>query len=172
VVVQKKAKIVKRSEDYLSDLDEIKIKLDNGKTVSLKWKEEVWIPDDPVGVVREARRAPSRYAFWAYQTERALQRVRKLETDEAAIAGEKNYAYRLMFNQQDGLSDAAFGLQPTEGLIKSHVDNDQDVKAARVKLNGARRDHGVLRAVAEAQRQRCFVLNQLVAQQAKENLEA
>jgi len=171
VAVKKKA-TAKHGEDYLSDLQSIKLTLDNGKKVELDWKEEVWIPDDPVGVLREAKRATSRYAFWAYQAERALQRVRKLEMDEAAMSGEKDYAYRLMFNNQEKLSDNAFGLQPTETLIKGHVANDTDVKTARVKLNGARRDYGVLRAVAEAMRQRCFILNQLVAHQAKEHLEA
>lgn len=150
----------KHGEDYLSTVESIQIKLEDGSPASFSLAAECFIPDDPKSCVKEARDAHSRYAFWAYQTERALNAVRRIEASTAKVEGEADLIHRKRY---DDIENEDY----TETMIRSSVDIDASVAVSRAKLRKARHHYGILRCVRDAMEHRCNTLRRLVAQESE-----
>lgn len=155
--MKKKVK-TKHGEDYLHTVEAVRIRLESGATVLFTLSDECRVPDDPKEAVKEAKKAHSRYAFWAYQTERALCAVRKQEQATGKIEGEADLIHRKRY---DEIENEDY----TESMIRSSVNIDSTVAVSRAKLNDARRKYGVLRCVRDAMEHRCYILRKLVDQQ-------
>lgn len=143
----------RRGEDFLSDVEALVITLENGERVRFNIAREVAIPDDDL-LVDGARKAAARFAFWAYQTERALA---KLRTAERLLAEEEAVMYRIVREQfhKDGL-------ETTEPRIRAVVNGQPTVKTRQCKLNDLRRQHGMLRAVKDAVEHRTWTIRSLL----------
>jgi len=147
---------VEKSEHLLALLDKVTILLENKQAVTLDIAEELAIPDDPDALLRAARRAHDRYAFWAYQTERARAHVDAMEVRYQDVLGEYSVRYRSSL-----IDDPRYNV--TEGLVKAVTSIDPQVRTALVRLNGAKKRHGLLRSIKEAMHHRCFMMSRLVA---------
>jgi len=157
--VKRTAKLKRNhGEAFLSKCKEITIRLDNGEEVEFNVADELRIPSDPDLLLQAARKAPARVAFWAYQAERALGAVRKLEIRLAQVEGEYDLKYR------GAIDDSPLVL--TEKVVKAHLDLDTSVRRVRVSLNRVRMQKGLIFAIAGAVEHRCYVLRKLVAQPA------
>lgn len=144
----------KVAEDYLDQIEAITIRLESGEKVTLKVRSEVRIPTDPIRMREAAIKAPAKLAFWAYQTELALSRVRKAELELARVEGREYQVFRAYYNEE--------GVFVTEPLLKASVDQSPKVRAARLALNGRRREYGALRAVRDAVEHRTWTLRTLL----------
>lgn len=142
------------AEDYLDLVEAITLTLENGEKVTLKIRDEVRIPTDPARMRDAAIKAPAKLAFWAYQCERQLARVRKAELELARVEGREYQVYRAHYNEE--------GLMVTEPLLRASVDQSPKVRAARLALNSRRREYGALRAVRDAVEHRSWTLRTLL----------
>ena len=153
-------------EDLLGELEAIRIRLENGQEYQFNRKEELSAPDGRLETLRAAREAPGRYAFWSYQTDRALNAVRRLEVDLSRLEGETYLVYRKFFKEdtdEDYVSDH---------MIRSRVAMDKTVLTAKVKLNRARKQYNLLRSMRVALEHRCYFLRRLIALDADEATES
>lgn len=155
--VQKKRQ---RSESLLKGIAALKVKLESGQEVELSLSAELAIPDGPDELVNAARHGAERYAFWAYQYERALGRLRAEESKLVTVEGTWGQIWRknIMENTEWDVTEKAVeegkGIQP-------------EVRDARITVNAVRKEAGILRAVKDAMNHRCFALDRLVARQAE-----
>lgn len=143
----------RRGEDFLAGVEALVLTLEDGTKARFNIAREIAIPSDDT-LVRTAKRAPARFAFWAYQTERALARVRSEERKLAQVEGRTYEAFRRLFVED--------GLDITEPRLRAGVDQDPVVRAARCKLNDLRRQHGLLRAVRDAVEHRTWTVRALL----------
>lgn len=153
-------------EDLIGELEAIRIKLENGQEHVFNRKEELSTPDGRLETLRAAREAPGRYAFWAYQADRALNAVRRLEIDLSRIEGETYLVHRKFLQDhtdEDYISDH---------MIRSHAAIDQKVTTAKIKLNRARKQYNLLRSMRIALEHRCYFLRRLIALDADEAIES
>lgn len=141
-------------EDYLADIEEIVLTLENAKVVKLKLKGELTIPTDPVEIRREAEKGPGRVAFWQYQAERAAGRVRDLERELAYMESQTSLTYNeFLKSEQERITDA---------ILRARVDIDPKVEAKRKDLSDMKTSYGVLRATCGAIEHRMYVLRKLL----------
>jgi len=141
--------------DFVTRLPALTLKMEDGSEHTFKWSTEVQIPDDSIAQRREYQRSPAQYAFWSYQTERALREVRELEKALLHLEGETNLVYRRWYVEEKKEDY-------TEGQIRSRVDTDARVGEQRDLLNSARGMYGSLRALRDAIESRGHVLRQLL----------
>ena len=153
-----KNRLTGHGEVFLSEVETITVKLENGALLAVVPSAELTIPDGLHEQFEEARKAPARLAFWGWQMERQLYEVRKFEAELAALEGETSLTYRQWYKEH-------LFEEYTEGVIRAHVDYDPKVKSAKIRLNYARKCYGYLRALHEALSHRLFVLRKLVAQE-------
>jgi hypothetical protein len=158
--VTKKTGVILTGEMCLRDIPSISIKLENGQVVTLKPSRELRIPDDPVKLLQEAAKASARYAFWAYQEEMQLGRVRTSERHLAFVEGGYDQPVRDQLHEQ-----TPGGI--TESAVKAVKDTHNEVCSARAKLDEDRRQYGILRVMRKALDHRCFALDRLVARMAE-----
>ncbi len=147
-----------RGEDYLGSVKALTLTLEDGTTHDFDLDREIEIPDDPREVWRQLVKAPARFAFWAYQTERALKSVREREQLLDTQTGKIDLIFRQAYLDKWLGKGGEF----TETTIKSQVATDREVIMSRKSLDAARYQHGLLRAVKEAVGQRIFILQSLV----------
>lgn len=140
--------------EMVTRLPAITLTLEDGSSHTFRWAVEVGIPDDTLRQTRDYLRGPAQFAFWAYQTERALREVREKEKELASKEGEMNLVYRRWYVERTE--------EYTEGQIRSRVDTDATVADYRDRLNSARAMYGTLRALRDAVESRVHVLRQLV----------
>jgi hypothetical protein len=141
-------------EDYLSDLEEIVLVLENAKVVRLKLAGELEIPTDPDALRTAAERGPGRVAFWTYQMERAGGRVRDLERELAKLEAETSLIYGKYLKEEDE--------RVTDSVLRSRVDIDDHVSSKRKELSDAKTAYGYLRATCGAIEHRMYVLRKLL----------
>lgn len=151
----------KHGEDYLDQVEDIRIKLENGTEVVLQPREELRVPTGPDEIRDECREGPSRLAFWAYQENRALSKVRTIERELAKLEGQTNLVYRKFLTDE--------GEPVTESIIRSRVDIETEVETKRIQLNAAQTNYGFIRATRDALEHRMYVLRKLVANDAEVN---
>jgi len=155
-------KKTKHGEDYLSSLERIEIRLENGEKVDFSWETELSIPDGPDEQLRAARKAPARLAFFAYQAERMLHKVRTLEGELAENEGLADLTWRKYYEEHTSE-------EYTEQMIRSRIAMDGKVKTTKINLNYARKCYGYLRALRDSLDHRVYVLNALVGQKPNAN---
>lgn len=144
----------RRGEDFLAGVAAIALTLENGEKVRFNIARETAIPSDDT-LLRTAKRAAARLAFWAYQTERALARVREHERVLAQVEGRAYQYFRIYYTDHEGVD-------VTEAMLRAAIDQDPKVRAARISLNVRRNEHGLLRAVREAVDHRAWMVRALL----------
>jgi len=144
-----------QAEDYLADVAAITIKLENGEEVELDIASETYVPTDSEELAEAARRSPAKLAFWAYQTERALEDLRRQEQHLVQYEGRNYDLYRVYFTDEQAVD-------PTEAMIRAKLDQDSEVRRWRLALRRRRREYGLLRAVRDAVDRRDSVLRTLL----------
>lgn len=152
------------SADLLADLQEIKLKLESGKSVRLNIAKEVSIPESDTHRHRELMKAPARLAFWSYQRDRSLRKVREQENELAKITAEASMSVRLMLDS--GHWEPALEhdySSKTYGLLDRMTDQQEPVVNARQELVRLRYEHDVLNSITRAVEQKCFALRRLLA---------
>lgn len=152
-------------EDFLSGIEAIALVLENGKKVQFQLSDE--IPsvaslDDPAVLDREAKAAPGRFAFWAYQTRRAEALLRKRQHEEEKAWSQDYLLARTHI--QDYTVES-----PTENNVRAHMlHNESDAwKTARERASDARRQYDACRALRDALEHRSHLLRRLIAQQSE-----
>lgn len=149
----------RHGEDFLDGVEAVSILLENGKVATLRIKDELLIPDDPVALLREAKQAPARLAFWSYQAERALSQLRTFERQCASAAGHEYHLQRTFIVEH---TDAEM---PTEGNIRARMDNSPELNVQKERVETAQRRYGVLRAVRDALEHRSHLLRKLISRE-------
>lgn len=144
----------KHGEDCLSHVESITLIMENEVSVTFEIASELGISDTDVGLAQDATTSAARYAFWAYQTERALLTVKECERDTADFEACTYLAWR-----KDGLLN--HGGLPTEGYLRSMLDADRQVRRKREKLADVRHEYAIVRAVRDAVAKRHEILRTL-----------
>lgn len=142
-------------EDVLCDVESITITLENGKKQKFNIASELAVSDDVDELYRQASTAHSRYAFWAYQSERALTRLRVAEAEHATCCGKMRYGYGRRLKDEDQFTSAL--------TIEGAVDSDPKVISQKNRLIELRSDWTILRSVADALDHRTHLLRRLIA---------
>lgn len=141
--------------DALSSVKALRVRLENGEEVTLDVAKELAIPTDPDELVAAGRRAPAQLAFVGYQTERALERLRKAEERLAKEEGKQYLVYRHWYETEECV-------EPTEAMIRSRVDQDAKVRPFRIALRARKLEYGLLRAVRDAVHRRVSMVRSLI----------
>ena len=144
-------------EDVLCDIESIVVILENGKKQRFKIERELAVSDDPEVIHQQAMTAHARYAFWSYQAERSLSRLRLAEVEHAARLGHMRYGYSKHLKEEDRYTSSA----TIEGMLAQ----DPDVEAEKKRLIQLREDWTILRAVADALEHRTHLLRRLIARE-------
>lgn len=155
----KKPNTKKYGEDYLNDIVSIRIILENGEVAEFALADELHIPLDPDELVEVASKGPARLSFWAYQEQRALSKVRKLERIYDRKKGDMFLCAKQTLDE-----DTDFTYSSND-MVKGVVDNQKEVKKARRQLDDAREQYGILRSVREALEHYNYVTRRLLAQE-------
>ena len=145
------------SFEALSRVSRISVKLENGEVQEFSPAEELRIPDDPAGLVAEARKVSARFAFWAYQEELQLGRVRALERRLELVESMYDQPARRALHET-----TPSGI--TESAVRACITGTPEVRKVRVLLDKARKEYGLLRAMRRAMDHKCFAVDRLVAQ--------
>lgn len=148
------------SADLLKKIGSVKVTLENGQVVALSVAKELHIPDGPVKLLKAQQEASARYAFWAYQAEIQMGRVRALQHKLQLKEGQGDVTFRKYI-----ILECEW--EVTEAGVNALKDVDPTIGSLRVALNRARRGYGILRAMKEAHNHRCFALDRLVARMAE-----
>ena len=146
---------VLNGETALRDVETITLTLEDGRKAAFNIAAELAIPTDPDEMRQAAIDAPSRYAFWSYQTERALSALRKMEKREREMVGYKTMEWWTYY--QEYTAEYA-----SRDVVAARVDTETDVQSARIRLNSLRREYGMLRAVRDSLDHRTRMLHKLV----------
>lgn len=147
---------VLRGEEALPDVESLTLTLEDGRKATFHIADELAIPADPDALRIEATRAPARYAFWSYQTERALSAVRKQEKRLAETEAEAHLLWTTYYR------DHTAETYISNDTVRSHVAKESDVMSARIRLNSLRREYGMLRAVRDSLDHRTRMIHKLV----------
>ena len=152
------------AEDLVKFLDSVTVVIGKGKQATLDIEDEISIPDDLNLLGKEAARAPARLAFWKYQEARAKRSVRAARDLCESAKAKANLIYRkAVDNGTLCARDEEFEWKSTDfGLLPSLVENDDDVRAAKIKLIDREYELEVIEAVASAVSHRVYVLNRLL----------
>lgn len=144
-------------EDYLDQIEAVRLTLEDGSSVQFNFAVELRISRDPERIIIEATRAPARLAFWAYQCERCLSKLRAQERVWDDLRG-------TAYVQQRRHIDEHTTDMPTEANIQARLDVHPDLKAPKELLDRLRKQYGVLRSLRDALDHRTHVLRRLLAQ--------
>lgn len=145
----------RHGEHVLAEVESITIVLENGRKQSFKIDRELEVSDDPAEMHEQALTAHARYAFWSYQADRALERLREAEADHARLEGTKRYGYVRTLKEQDQFTSNT----TIEGLLQT----DPKIESSRKRLNALRADWTILKTVAGALDHRAHLLRRLLA---------
>lgn len=150
----------KRSSDaVLADIEEITIRLENGQTQSFNIAVELEVPGDPIDLVESARQSHARFAFWAYQTARAMGALRRCERELQRLEGE---TYLLARGHYESIRPAIPRVETAQ--VRSVVDADESVNQKRDEVDKLREQWSMLGAVRDAMEHRTHLLRRLLAQ--------
>lgn len=134
---------LRESAAALSDIRALRVRLENGERVEFDLSRELAVPTDPDELLQEARKAPAQVAFWSYQAERGLERVRKAESLLARKEAHQYLVYRRWYETEECVD-------PTEAMLRARLDQDWELRKFRVALRARRKEYGDLRAARDA----------------------
>jgi hypothetical protein len=160
MLMVKKVRRNKSSDDFLDGLEKITVVLENDKHIQFSIATEIGIPESHEAQIRALRSAPSRMMFWSYQAERALKAVRDCEDRIDEVAAEKYLLARDHIVNTPQWDTT----KPTESLIRSIRDQQSEVIDLKEKLSTLREGYGILRSLKEACEHRCFALRKLLSE--------
>jgi len=143
-------------ESFLHNIEEITIRLEDGDELRVDLRRELHTPEDPVHLRHAMARAPARFAFWAYQYERANAEVKKAEHE---LAQEEAIVWHIYKKQFDDI----FGRNYYHNIITQRVNADESVLDKRRHVADAQKHAGILRALRDAVQHRIYVLRALAA---------
>lgn len=143
-------------ESFLSNIEEITIRLENGDSLRVDIARELHTPEDPVHLRHALARAPARFAFWAYQYERANAEVKKAEHALAQEEAVVWYMYKRDFDEK-------LGRNYYHNIVTQRVNADEHVLDKRRHVADAQKQAGILRALRDAAQHRIYVLRALAA---------
>ncbi len=146
---------LEHGEDVLSEVEAITLVLESGRKATFSIADELAVAGDPDDLLAQANTAHARFAFWAYQAERALSSLRTAETRFASVEGTRRFAYSKTIKDDDRYASSAV----IEGMLAS----DQEIQKGREDLNSLRAHWNILRAVASALEHRTHLLRRLLA---------
>jgi hypothetical protein len=149
----------RHGEDFLSGLEAVTIKLENGTVVTINVEDELCVPEGTIALEHEARLSPSRFAFWAYQAERVLGKLRAEEVKLAHQTGEVWLTHKEYYRTE---TDDRFIAKET---LQAHVDISTDVRSIQIKVDKLRKQYGILRAIRDAVEHRDFVIRRLLGKE-------
>lgn len=156
MVVRRKRNRHPTGDARLQDTDGVRITLENGEKVDFDLATELRIPDDLDDLRAAARKAPAQLAFWSYQAERALDKVRRQETETLKCEGIDYLAARRYYQDE-------VGIEPTHRIVQSNLDSGcPKTRRARIALADARKQYGLVRAVRDAVDHRVSMIRALV----------
>jgi hypothetical protein len=150
-----KRSVLRDAADALASIEKLRVQLENGEEVTLDVAKELEIPTDLGELVAAGRRAPAQLAFWGYQMERALGRLRKAEEALAREEGRQYLVYRRWYESEECV-------EPTEAMVRSRVDQDAKVRPFRIALRARKQEYGALRAVRDAVNHRVSMVRTLI----------
>lgn len=150
----------KYGEDFLVDVEQIKVTLESGREETFAFLEEVGgyhpdYPEKPGDLADMTHRAIARYGFWAYQCERALARVRELEGAVDGVRAVHHEPIRQHFRDHGDAYISKERVQAAVSVAEQVVDVEE-------RLNSARKQYGLLRTVRDATEHRCYLLRALL----------
>lgn len=146
--------------DFLGSLRSMQMTLDNGKQVTLDVAAELEPPTGVADAQEKAVRCSQRLAFWAYQYERVLARLRVAEANHERLVGMTAIRARNLLERGD--SDADFATRFIGDFsVKARVDADKEVHKSKLALVDLRLQLGMLRAVRDAVSNHAFALRRL-----------
>lgn len=148
-------KALRTAADVLSDIEALRVRLENKEEITLDLAAELEIPTDPKAMIEAAHKAPAQVAFWNYQTERALARLRKAEAALAKEEGTQLLVYRQWYLTEECE-------MPTGATLRARLDTDTKCRRFRVALMARKTEHGHLRAVRDAVDHRAWMLRTLI----------
>lgn len=143
------------SDQALAEIDEISIRLEDGRVAKFDMAKELAVPSHPDELLAQALTAHSRFAFWEYQAARAMRALRAAEVELAKIEGDLRYRYSKVLKADDQYTSAA--------TVEGTLAGDKRVLAARNELNELREHWTILRALAGAHDHRAHLLRRLLA---------
>ena len=153
------------SDELLSDLKSIEIRLESGKVVLLSMEAELEVPTDPTELMRAIRTSASRYAFWAAQTERAYAAVR---IQERRLKDAEARAYLIAHKYHHECTEGQYiakELVQAQAQIMDDSDNPtKSVQSLRTRLQTLRTHYSTLRAMRDAIDHRAHVLRRIALQ--------
>lgn len=155
----------RHSEGLLVGLEKVTLTLEDKTEVTLNVSEELRIPEGSIPIWKASRKAPARYAFWAYQTARALASVRFTEQLLVEKSAEVNTVMRRAIS--DGDMDGVLGMTVEAhhyGVVDSMVNQDKEVKELARRLMKRREMYELLRAIRDAMEHRTFILRKMLNQ--------
>jgi len=150
-----KVAVLRSAADALASIEKLRVRLENGEEVTLDVANELEIPTDPYELVAAGRRAPAQLAFWGYQTERALDRLRKAEAKLAEKEGRYYLTYRNWYETEECV-------EPTEAMLRARLEQDSTVRSFRIALRARKQEYGALRAVKDAVHHRVSMVRTLI----------
>ena len=128
----------------------------NGEEVEFDLDSELSIPDHPEQLRRAAMRAPAQVAFWNYQTERVLARLRKAEDEVEAEEGKAYLLFRHYYEHEECRD-------PTEAMIRARMAQDPGIRRFRIAMRARKKEYGETRSVRDAVQHRSLMLRTLIA---------
>lgn len=146
---------LRRAADVLSDVEALQVKLESGEVVSFDLREMLEIPTDPEELWDAGRKAPAQCAFWGYQTERALERLRKAEQRYESEEGRQYLVYRHWYETEQCV-------EPTEAMIRARLSQDAKIRPFRIALRTRKKEYGAVRAVRDAVNHRVSMVRTLI----------
>lgn len=150
-----RAVVLRRAADVLSDVEALQVKLESGEVVSFDMREELEIPTDPEELWEAGRTAPAQLAFWGYQTERALERLRKAEDRFDSEEGKEYLVYRHWYEHDECV-------EPTEAMIRARLGQDARIRPFRIAMRARKKEYGAVRAVRDAVNHRVSMVRTLI----------
>lgn len=150
-----KAVVLRNAADTLSDVSALQVRLENGETVCFDMRDVLEIPTDPEELWEAGRRAPAECAFWNYQTERALERLRKAEERYDQVEGRQYLVYRHWYEHDECV-------EPTEAMIRARLNQDSKIRSFRIALRARKKEYGAVRAVRDAVNHRVSMVRTLI----------
>jgi len=146
---------LRRATEVLRDTEALQLKLEDGSVETFSMAEELEIPTDLEDLAHAAREAPAQLAFWGYQTERMLVRLRKAEgmLDEKEA---KSYLIYRAFYEKEQCTD------PTEAMIQARLSQDATIRTFRIALRSRKKEYGAVRAMRDAVNHRVSMVRMLI----------
>lgn len=146
---------LKSAADYLSDVAAVRVRLESGEKVEFDLESELNIPTDPHHLAKAARKAPAQVAFWNYQTERALAKLRGAEAKLEYQEGRQLLIWREWYLEEECET-------PPQGTLKARLDSDLICRPFRVALRARKTEYGIIRSVRDAVDHRARMIRMLI----------